>query len=1354
MEQSLDSFAVDFRGDVAANDQQVEAPTDQLQLVIIDAAVTDADDLITDLESQLAAGESLRVEFLDGETDGVEQITRLLAQDSGIDAVHIVSHGADGAIKLGSTWLHTANVDGYAGEIARWAGSLAANADILIYGCDLAASDHGTTLVDELSALTGADVAASVDVTGSGDLGGDWELEYATGEIDTAVVFSPEVQQAWSGRLATLVVTNTADSGAGSLRDAIDVSNASVGTHDTIEFMIGSGIQTINLSSGLTITDSVTIDGWTQPGWVDNPMIHLDGSGAGINADGFDISAGNTTIRGLAINGFDAAGIWMHASGNNLIEANFIGTDVAGTATAANNADGISVESDDNVIVRNIISGNAANGIILLNANANVVQGNYIGTDATGMLALGNVGDGIRLVNAHNNIIGGSAPAERNVVSGNVDPGVADAHGIEILFGSTGNRVEGNYIGLAMDGDTPLGNEADGIHIDLSNNNWIGAPGAGNVFSANGDGGIAVINASGNVIQSNLIGTDATGTVARGNVQNGIVLRFGAANNIIGGTDPGEGNTIAHNGSSGVTIISDWDLETGNAIRGNSIFANTILGIDLDDDGVTANDLDDFDTGGNRLKNFPVISAVQVNGTNVTISGKLNSANNTTYELDFFANPSVEPSGHGQGQTYLDTSPVTTDTTGNTTFNIVLPVGVLPGTVISATTTDPFGNTSEFSFGVAAATSTTASQLFLSTDADVGASSIPELGSWTAGEVLRFAPTSLFPSPTTGTFSSLVNLDGFNFTEDSDVEIDAIHYVSRDLFLGGAVGVAVKEGDLLLSITGSEELTGSDSVTRTVDNNDVIIFRPDSPGSYTSGVFLPLFGGATADIRGLTLIEQNTTVGDITLDQGDFLFSRSGGSQDNDIWVYHIEDHSFETLIEGDEIGIDEKIMGLELVEDDTDIAGSIVPAGSILLTVDSLDDFVGSTSITVNPYDIFYLEVNQTTLVAGTGNASAEAGLLFDGLAVGLDTGEEDISALTLVEVSTTGVTNNSPVAVADSYSIDEDTTLDSNVTWFDSNWLFRRKLVFDNLSQTQDLADFPVLVTLDASRIDYAQTDNAGHDLRFVDRDGTVLAHEIEEWNEAGTSYVWVKAPQIDGNSNTDFIWMYYGNPSAPNGEDATNVWRTDYKAVWHLDETASTHFDSTANNQDLNQSVGGVNKSASGKVDGADEFDGLNDYLSRTGADVPLQITGDLTLEAWIWMDSYPGDSTFDMGTDAAVIEFAGFGDGDSAENYLYSLIVQNNGDIALGHESGTGTNHFQDMGVSLTLNEWHQLTAVRDAAAMEWKLFLDGAPREAHSLTQRTQMMVATADSSSAGITPISMASSTKFASKTLSEAPIG
>ena len=123
-------------------------------------------------------------------------------------------------------------------------------------------------------------------------------------------------------------------------------------------------------------------------------------------------------------------------------------------------------------------------------------------------------------------------------------------------------------------------------------------------------------------------------------------------------------------------------------------------------------------------------------------------------------------------------------------------------------------------------------------------------------------------------------------------------------------------------------------------------------------------------------------------------------------------------------------------------------------------------------------------------------------------------------------------------------------------NNWLNRKKVTFDNRASTEDLTDFPTLIRLDSSKIDYSKVQNAGQDLRFVDADGTTLLdYDIETWNESGESLVWVEVPQIDATSNTDYVYMYYGNSNAAVGEDENGTWNTNFKGVWHLKEDPTT-------------------------------------------------------------------------------------------------------------------------------------------------------------------------------------------------------
>ena len=173
------------------------------EVVFIDDSAEDFEQLIADLHAQRDAGRAVDFFVLDSQQDGIDQIAETLQRYSNLDAVHIVSHGSTGAVKLGATWLRIGSLDAYAGTIAGWGSAISTDGDLLIYGCDLAASSRGEMLVDSIAALTGADVAASTDDTGSALRGGDWDLEFHSGSLETDVVFTEQLQTDWQGLLAT-----------------------------------------------------------------------------------------------------------------------------------------------------------------------------------------------------------------------------------------------------------------------------------------------------------------------------------------------------------------------------------------------------------------------------------------------------------------------------------------------------------------------------------------------------------------------------------------------------------------------------------------------------------------------------------------------------------------------------------------------------------------------------------------------------------------------------------------------------------------------------------------------------------------------------------------------------------------------------------------------------------------------------------------------------------------------------------------------------------------------------------------------------------------------------------------------
>lgn len=1022
------------------------------ELVFVDTSVRDYEQLLEDLWAHDENSRQIDVVLLAGNRDGIDQISETLARCDRLDAVHVVSHGTSGAVKLGDTWLRADSLDGYAGQIAGWQDALKSDADLLLYGCNLAESNDGRLLLESLGSLTGADVAASTDETGHAILGGDWELEFEAGSVESAVPFSVDLQEQWVGLLQAtawggefrvntftsgtqeltfdsvpaaasdtdgntvvvwasqnqdgsgwgiyaqrydaagnpqggefrvnattsgdqvdpavamddagnfvvtwtssdgantgifaqrynaagiaqgsefrvntttageqkwasvamdadgdfvvtwtsdgqdgsmtgvyaqrynavgaaqgsefrvntttanyqenstvamddagnfvitwssnnqdgsswgvyaqrynasgvaqgsefrvnstttnrqwysrtamapggdfvvtwesnqsgsydvyaqrydsvgtpqgsefrvntyttgdqwgsgvatdaagnfviawesagqdgggygiyaqqynadgttdgtefhvssttsgnqrhpsiavddagnlllvwsgngtgdasgvfgqyyrvanpaLVVTTTTDvsdapdlssitalyndkgaDGEISLREAITAANntANVGGNpDEIQFDIGGGgQQTIAILSELPrIDESVLIDGRTQSGFSGTPLIEIDGSGAGSGDNGLIVDSGNVTIHSLSIVNFGDDGIQISSGANTRILGNYIGIRPDGTTIAANDDDGVDVNSDNNTIggtaagERNVIAGNGGYGIIIDNADNTTIVGNYVGTNAGGGSARPNDRGGIR-VDGDNNTIGGVTAAHRNVISGN------DGPGIEIRAAYSGNVIEGNYIG-----------------------------------------------------------TDATGTADLGNTGDGVELSGGAFSNTIGGVGAGEGNVIFGNSGDGVRVIDD--ATSGNAIRGNTIHGNDGLGIELGGDGVTANDAGDGDTGPNGLQNYPLLATAVSNGGNTTITGLFNSTASTTFNIDFYSSPAVDPTGNGEGAVYLGSDTVTTNGSGNATINTTLiGVSVTAGHVVTATATDPSGNTSEFAANVTA----------------------------------------------------------------------------------------------------------------------------------------------------------------------------------------------------------------------------------------------------------------------------------------------------------------------------------------------------------------------------------------------------------------------------------------------------------------------------------------------------------------------------------------------------------------------------------------------------------------------------------------------------------------------------
>ncbi len=285
-------------------------------------------------------------------------------------------------------------------------------------------------------------------------------------------------------------------------------------------------------------------------------------------------------------------------------------------------------------------------------------------------------------------------------------------------------------------------------------------------------------------------------------------------------------------------------------------------------------------------------------------------------------------------------------------------------------------------------------------------------------------------------------------------------------------------------------------------------------------------------------------------------------------------------------------------------------------------------------------------------------------------------------------------------------------NNSYCNSTWKYRNKITFDNTDTnlgvtSENLTNFPVLIKLSSSNIDYSKTNNDGSDIRFTDSDGSDLAYEIEKWDETGTSFVWVKVPQIDANSSTDYIYMYYGNTSATDHQQVTSVWDSNYVLVQHLSETSGTTTnDSTSNNNDGNKvSATEPNPTASGRIDGAQDFDGGNDYI-YVSHNSSLNLTSAFTAEAWFNLDTLPLN-------DMTLIGKGTFGDSDPNGQQNYFLALANN-DFGLtgrnlvgGFENSTGTNFQAYYNFTHTTGTWYYAVVTYSSGTQTVTLYQNGS-----------------------------------------------
>ena len=531
--------------------------------------------------------------------------------------------------------------------------------------------------------------ATSNNVVAGNYIGTDWTGQLAIGNFHGLVIDQ--------GANSNIIGTDGNGAGDAAKRNIIS------GNHSDGLVISGPGTSSNRVAGNFIGTD---VTGASALGNA-NSGVRID-AGASSNIIGTNGDGTSDVLERNVISG-NATGVQFSGADGNILAGNFIGTNSAGSAAFGNNV-GVWVNNSNNIRIgsdangqgdaaeRNVISGNFEVGVDVSNASSDTtIAGNFIGLGADGNTIIGNgvgstigSGHGIWAYGAASNLtIGGTTAAERNIISGNTQTGIKLGDELP-SSNATSASITGNYIGTDATGTLGRGNGDIGIHLADGDNVQIGAAGAGNVIAANGQAGITILAAStGAVIQGNRIGTDRTGTAALGNGQ-GIITHqaalIGTDSNAI--QDAEERNILANSTESGVVIVGG-SLTGGVTVSQNVIHTNGGLGIDFGNDGVTPN--------GSGLQDYPVLTTV-VGGADTRVIGTVSGPASSTLILEFYADTSADPSGFGEGRRYLSSRSIVTNATGNASFDFTLTgISTVRGEFVAATATAPTGSTSEFS---------------------------------------------------------------------------------------------------------------------------------------------------------------------------------------------------------------------------------------------------------------------------------------------------------------------------------------------------------------------------------------------------------------------------------------------------------------------------------------------------------------------------------------------------------------------------------------------------------------------------------------------------------------------------------
>ncbi len=906
------------------------------EIVFIDASLADADSLLADLQAQRDAGRTLEIVRFGAGDDALALIGQTLAGRQGIDAVHVISHGSDGVLQLGAVQLDADTLLRRAGEIAAWSAALGADADLLLYGCDLAATGLGRELVADLAALTGADVAASIDATGAAALGGNWVLEQRTGAIETALAPSLAAQSQWQGLLATFTVTTTADAVggsllAGSLRWAISQANANAGT-DTIVFAVDG---TFSMTAGVSGDDSNATGDFDI-----NGSVNIVGNGTGntvINGNGvdrvFDVRSGSVSVSGLSIQGgknSTGAGIQVK-SGANLTLTDVVVQNNSGSG----NSIGAGIYNDGSLTLRNVLVQN----------NVSSFGGS---TDGAGIY-----------------VDSGASLDARDVEVRNNDAGGRDGGGVYLWSASAASLVN----------VTIANNQAyygGGLFSHSTGATLVNVTLSGNSATAQGGGLWAdrTVSLDHVTVAGNSVGTlgSGAGVYDKGGVvttRNALyALNTGASNTNVALIS--QGYNLSDDNSAGFTATGDKkNTASGlSALASNGGFTRTlaISASSAARDGanpVTALATDQrgvayiggrADIGAYEYNEFgyaPTVSAIATQTINqdtalAALDFTVGDAETDASSLVVSAtssNTALVPNGSlvigGSGSSRTISLTPTAAASGSSTITLSVSDGGNITTSSFVLTVNAPSVQGTLLFTTAAAQTTTAGGT-----------------TWAAGKVLQFGDAGDSFSINAGsTAGSITALPGFTAPQP----IRSLEVINAPLTIGsGATAFNLARGDLLLVLDNGVNTaftinTGVGTNTMSVTRQDILVYRPNAAGDYSTGVYAMLLqngvhaGSTVYNVHALSLLQADTLVGDKLLSKGTFVVARSTSTEHNNVYTFTASATGSGTtvtsdnllLLNGSTLGLPaDQIQGLAVLSGSTAFNGTVLAPGTVLLTV------------------------------------------------------------------------------------------------------------------------------------------------------------------------------------------------------------------------------------------------------------------------------------------------------------------------------------------------------------------------------------------------------------------------------------